>query len=124
MTRKERMRRENPILDPVDGFTGDELVESWPQLSPSDWIAIVDGKHLELENDWDLSEEALDVRPRSIGHGGSEETAEAFGIYYADGEELRAGEKEHHRDVDRWELDPASSEDYGARQPKLRRLPI
>jgi hypothetical protein len=120
MKRTERARRENPILDPADGYAGDDLAESWPQFSPADWIAIVDGKHLELENDWDLTEEALDVRPRSLGHGGAEETAEAFGIRYADGEELRAGEKEQRRDSDRWELDPASSEDYGSRQRRLR----
>ena len=36
----------------------------------------------------------------------------AMGVTYADGEELRAGEKEERRDRHRWELDPASSEDY------------
>ena len=36
----------------------------------------------------------------------------ALGVTYADGEELQAGEKEAARDRHRWELDPASSEDY------------
>ena len=36
----------------------------------------------------------------------------ATGVTYADGEELKVGEKEDRRDKDRWELDPASSEDY------------
>ena len=36
----------------------------------------------------------------------------AVGVTYADGEELKVGEKEDRRDKDRWELDPASSEDY------------
>lgn len=36
----------------------------------------------------------------------------AIGVTYADGEELKVGEKEEGRDKHRWELDPASSEDY------------
>jgi hypothetical protein len=36
----------------------------------------------------------------------------SMGINYADDEELKAGEKERERDRHRWELDPASSEDY------------
>jgi hypothetical protein len=36
----------------------------------------------------------------------------AMGVTYADNEELKVGEKERSRDVHRWELDPASSEDY------------
>ena len=36
----------------------------------------------------------------------------AMGISYADDEELKAGDKERQRDQHRWELDPASSEDY------------
>ena len=36
----------------------------------------------------------------------------AMGIEYADNEELKVGEKERERDRHRWELDPASSEDY------------
>ena len=41
-----------------------------------------------------------------------EEIGAAMGINYADGEELKAGTKERERDQHRWELDPASSEDY------------
>jgi hypothetical protein len=40
---------------------------------------------------------------------------EAMGVTYQDNEELKAGEKEHERDEKRWELDPASSEDYQER---------
>jgi hypothetical protein len=36
----------------------------------------------------------------------------AMGVTYQDGEELKAGEKERSRDRKRWELDPASSDDY------------
>jgi len=36
----------------------------------------------------------------------------AMGVTYQDNEELKVGEKERSRDKQRWELDPASSEDY------------
>jgi hypothetical protein len=36
----------------------------------------------------------------------------AMGVTYNDNEELKAGEKERSRDRKRWELDPASSDDY------------
>ena len=36
----------------------------------------------------------------------------AVGVTYSDDEELKVGEKERSRDKHRWELDPASSEDY------------
>jgi hypothetical protein len=36
----------------------------------------------------------------------------ALGIEYADNEELKASEKIAERDKHRWELDPASAEDY------------
>lgn len=45
----------------------------------------------------------------------TEDVAGAVGIHYQDDEELKVGEKERARDKDRWELDPASSEDYAER---------
>ena len=36
----------------------------------------------------------------------------AMGVTYAADEELKVGEKERSRDRNRWELDPASSDDY------------
>lgn len=36
----------------------------------------------------------------------------AMGVTYQDSEELKFGEKERSRDRKRWELDPASSDDY------------
>ena len=44
-----------------------------------------------------------------------QEFAGAIGISYADDEELKVGEKERERDKKRWELDPASSDDYQER---------
>ena len=39
----------------------------------------------------------------------------AMGVTYQEDEELKFGEKEESRDRKRWELDPASSEDYQER---------
>lgn len=39
----------------------------------------------------------------------------AMGVTYSDEEPLRAGQKERSRDEHRWELDPASSDDYNDR---------
>ncbi len=44
-----------------------------------------------------------------------DEVASALGIRYHDAEELKCGEKERDRDRRRWELDPASAEDYRER---------
>jgi hypothetical protein len=45
----------------------------------------------------------------------TEEIGRAVGLEYQDNEELRASEKVAERDRRRWELDPASSEDYNER---------
>lgn len=39
----------------------------------------------------------------------------AMGVTYQDNEELKVGEKERERDKHRWELDPASSDDWKER---------
>ena len=49
-----------------------------------------------------------------------DEMGEAFGLTYDMTEELHCGEKEAGRDRHRWELDPASSEDWGERKNGVR----
>jgi hypothetical protein len=44
-----------------------------------------------------------------------DDTGQAMGVTYQDDEELKFGEKERSRDIKRWELDPASSDDYNER---------
>lgn len=65
---------------------------------------------------WDMAEsqgdEAVAGSMPTPGQNNVEEMAQAIGISYADNEELKVGEKERSRDKHRWELDPASSEDY------------
>ena len=51
-----------------------------------------------------------------IADGGEpDEIGQAAGVTYEEGEPLRAGRKEKERDEHRWELDPASAEDYQER---------
>ena len=86
----------------------------------------------DLDADW--------ARAESSGEeavGGSEPTPDqdvvdelgrAAGVTYAADEPLRPEEKEAERDDDRWELDPASAEDYDERmreqaRPSRPRLP-
>jgi hypothetical protein len=45
-----------------------------------------------------------------------EEIGEALGVTYSDDEELKSGDKVAERDKHRWELDPASAEDYRDRE--------
>ncbi len=49
------------------------------------------------------------------GRNNLDEIGKAAGVTYVDGEVLMVGEKEEGRDKHRWELDPASSEDYADR---------
>ena len=44
-----------------------------------------------------------------------DEIGKVMGLTYEDDEPLRTGAKEEERDEHRWELDPASSDDYGER---------
>jgi hypothetical protein len=86
----ERLR-ENPGLDPT--------------LSGGD-----------IDARWDMAEsqgdEAVAGSMPTPGQSNIEEMGEALGVTYADNEELKVGEKERDRDRHRWELDPASSDDY------------
>jgi len=45
-----------------------------------------------------------------------DEIGKALGVQYDDAEELKSGEKLEKRDKHRWELDPASAEDYKDRE--------
>jgi hypothetical protein len=50
-----------------------------------------------------------------------EDIGRAAGVTYQDNEPLKFGEKVAERDAQRWELDPASSEDYQARTGDIER---
>ncbi len=67
---------------------------------------------------WDpqpvVDEQTVDTLP-VLEQEDVDDFGEAIGITYGPAEELRFGEKEHQRDVHRWELNPACSEDYRSR---------
>ncbi|HET7711722.1 MAG TPA: DUF6335 family protein [Thermoanaerobaculia bacterium] len=70
----------------------------------------------DIDASWELAEsqgdEAVAGSMPTPGQNNVQEIGEAIGVTYADNEELKAGEKERERDRRRWELDPASSDDY------------
>ncbi len=70
----------------------------------------------DIDARWDMAEsqgdEAVAGDMPTPGQNNTQEMGEALGVTYADDEELKAGEKERERDKHRWELDPASSDDY------------
>jgi hypothetical protein len=70
----------------------------------------------DIDARWDMAEsqgdETVAGSQATPEQNDTEENAAAMGISYADDEELKVGEKERSRDKHRWELDPASSDDY------------
>jgi hypothetical protein len=77
----------------------------------------------DVDAEWDQA----DVGEESVGGGNPtpdqdivEDVANAVGIKYEDNEPLRSAEKLEDRDRHRWEVDPASSEDY---RDRVRRKP-
>jgi Family of unknown function (DUF6335) len=74
----------------------------------------------DLDADWESAESVGDEAP-----GGDnptpdqdvvDEIGRALGVEYDDDEELRGGDEIIERDRNRWELDPASSDDYDDRE--------
>lgn len=86
----ERMR-ENPGLDPT--LAGGDVDAAWDMAESQ-------------------GDEGVAGSVATPGQNNVEDLGKALGVTYADDEELKAGEKERSRDKHRWELDPASSEDY------------
>lgn len=63
----------------------------------------------------ELGEEAIGGFTTTTDDDSVDEMGEAAGLQYADDEPLHTPEKIEARDRNRWELDPASSEDYQQR---------
>jgi len=87
----EKRLKENPGLDPT--LAGGDIDAQWEMA----------------ENTGD---EAVAGSMPTPGQSNTDEIGTAIGVTYQDNEELKAGEKERSRDKHRWELDPASSDDY------------
>ena len=73
----------------------------------------------DVDAQWEMAEsqgdETVSGSMSTPEQNDTQENAAAIGISYADDEPLKVGEKERERDKHRWELDPASSEDYQER---------
>lgn len=72
----------------------------------------------DIDADWrraDVGEETVSGSAPTPDQDIVDELGEAVGLTYEDNEPLRANEKVAERDRKRWELDPASSEDYNKR---------
>jgi len=70
----------------------------------------------DIDARWDEADSAGDEgvagSVATPGQNDTEDMGRAMGIAYNADEELKVGEKERSRDKKRWELDPASAEDY------------
>lgn len=86
----ERLR-EHTDTDPV--LSGGDIDARWEDADSSGDEAVAGSVATPEQND-------------------TEDLGRAVGIAYNADEELKVGEKERSRDKHRWELDPASSEDY------------
>ena len=73
----------------------------------------------DIDADWGRAGSSGDEAPGGDNptpdQGLVDDYGKSLGIHYDDNEELRLGDKEAERDRHRWELDPASAEDYGTR---------
>lgn len=72
----------------------------------------------DLDADWaraDIGDETVGGSAPTPDQDMVDELGEAVGLTYEDNEPLRTTEKVEERDRRRWELDPASSDDYNDR---------
>ena len=72
----------------------------------------------DIDADWagaDVGDETVGGSSPTPDQDVVEEIGEALGLTYEDNEPLHTTEKVEERDRKRWELDPASSEDYNDR---------
>jgi hypothetical protein len=72
----------------------------------------------DIDADWaraDIGEETVGGSSPTPDQDVVDELGEAVGLTYEDNEPLHTTEKVEERDRKRWELDPASSEDYNDR---------
>ena len=71
---------------------------------------------VDLENAYFTGDEAPGGDNPTPDQDVVDDIGKALGVEYQDNEELRASDKVIERDKHRWELDPASSEDYKSRK--------
>jgi hypothetical protein len=101
---------EPPIPDVSAGSRKlSERLREHPDTSPILSGGDIDARWEDAESS---GEESVAGSAPTPGQDNVQEIGEAIGVTYQDNEELKVGEKERSRDKKRWELDPASSDDY------------
>jgi len=101
-----------------EGAFPEDTLASVPQEQPPD--ATLSGGDVDAARDGtDAGEETVGGSNPTPDQDVVDELGEAVGITYEDAEPLRFGDKLADRDAHRWELNPASSEEY---QDRLREL--
>jgi hypothetical protein len=126
MSRKNR-RETNPpsILSIADiSESGALLAESF-EMHEHDTSVSSDLSGGDVDARWDQAEsggeETVGGSSPTPDQDIVDEIGRAVGVTYEEGEPLRVGEKEHERDEHRWELNPASAEDFGSRSTEFAR---
>lgn len=111
-------RNNNGLRDDIeppipDVSAGSQKLDEKRQLNNSTSPTLSGG---DIDAQWDMAEsrgdEAVAGSMPTPGQGDVQEIGKALGVPYQDNEELKSGEKVRQRDRERWELDPASSEDW------------
>lgn len=78
----------------------------------------------DIDARWDMAEsqgdEAVAGSMSTPGQNDVQDIGRALGVPYQDDEALKSGEKVRQRDRERWELDPASSDDWQDRNRNER----
>lgn len=101
---------------PVDVEAGRARLKDRLRQNPNADPTLAGG---DVDAQWEMAEstgdEAVTGSMPTPGQNAVDDIGRAIGVTYQDGEELKFGEKERSRDKERWELDPASSEDYNDR---------
>ncbi|HXG59293.1 MAG TPA: DUF6335 family protein [Thermoanaerobaculia bacterium] len=119
------MHRKRKTIRPVTVHVEDiddegHLLEEIAETHPHDPSVTPELSAGDLDARWDQAEasgeETVGGSVPTPDQDMVDEIGRAAGVTYQEGEPLRVGEKEEERDRHRWELDPASAEDYVLRE--------
>ena len=113
------------VLHDTQGLA-DETSPDWrivtePPIDRQRATVLAGGDVDALPEEVDTGEEAVGGSAPTPDQDVVDDLGRAAGVTYSDTEPLRPEEKEAQRDDERWELDPASAEDYPERVRELRR---
>jgi hypothetical protein len=125
MRRKKTSPRARDVISVSEiGDTGEILTES-PETRETDTSVSAELSAGDVDARWDQGEssgeETVAGSVPTPDQDIVDEIGKAIGLTYEEGEPLRVGWKEQERDEHRWELDPASAEDFGSRSSDTAR---